>query len=148
MKVIFVQDVKGSGKKGEIKEVSDGYARNFLIGKGLAVEATAKNLSDLNGKKSSEQHKADVAKQEAIDSAAKIKGKSVTIKAKAGAGGKLFGAVTAGHVADAVAAQLGVKAEKKKISLNTEIKAFGVYTAEIKLYPEISEKISVNVVEE
>ena len=65
MKVIFVQDVKGSGKKGEVKEVSDGYARNFLIGKGLAVEATAKNLSDLNGKKSSEQHKADVAKQEA-----------------------------------------------------------------------------------
>ena len=73
MKVIFVQDVKGSGKKGEVKEVSDGYARNFLIGKGLAVEATAKNLSDLNGKKSSEQHKADVAKQEAIDNAAKIK---------------------------------------------------------------------------
>lgn len=122
MKVIFVQDVKGSGKKGEVKEVSDGYARNFLIGKGLAVEATAKNLSDLNGKKSSEQHKADVAKQEAIDNAAKIKGKSVTIKGKAGAGGKLFGAVTAGHVADAIAEQLGVKVEKKKVTLNMEIK--------------------------
>ena len=141
MKVIFVQDVKGSGKKGEVKEVSDGYARNFLIGKGLAVEATAKNLSDLNGKKSSEQHKADVAKQEAIDNAAKIKGKSVTIKGKAGAGGKLFGAVTAGHVADAIAEQ------KKKVTLNMEIKAFGGYTAEIKLYPGISEKITVSVVE-
>ena len=147
MKVIFVQDVKGSGKKGEVKEVSDGYARNFLIGKGLAVEATAKNLSDLNGKKSSEQHKADVAKQEATDNAAKIKGKSVTIKGKAGAGGKLFGAVTAGHVADAIAEQLGVKVEKKKVTLNMEIKAFGGYTAEIKLYPGISEKITVSVVE-
>ena len=145
MKVIFVQDVKGSGKKGEVKEVSDGYARNFLIGKGLAVEATAKNLSDLNGKKSSEQHKADVAKQEAIDNAAKIKGKSVTIKGKAGA--ELFGAVTAGHVADAIAEQLGVKVEKKKVTLNMEIKAFGGYTAEIKLYPGISEKITVSVVE-
>ena len=147
MKVIFVQDVKGSGKKGEVKEVSDGYARNFLIGKGLAVEATAKNLSDLNGKKSSEQHKADVAKQEAIDNAAKIKGKSVTIKGTAGAGGKLFGAVTAGHVADAIAEQLGVKVEKKKVTLNMEIKAFGGYTAEVKLYPGISEKITVSVVE-
>ena len=147
MKVIFVQDVKGSGKKGEVKEVSDGYARNFLIDKRLAVEATAKNLSDLNGKKSSEQHKADVAKQEAIDNAANIKGKSVTIKGKAGAGGKLFGAVTAGHVADAIAEQLGVKVEKKKVTLNMEIKAFGGYTAEIKLYPGISEKITVSVVE-
>ena len=94
MKVIFTQDVKGSGKKGEVKEVSDGYARNFLIGKGLAVEANAKNMSELAGKKSSEQHKADVAKQEAIDAAAKLKGKTVEIKAKAGQGGKLFGAVT------------------------------------------------------
>ncbi|MBQ7784069.1 MAG: 50S ribosomal protein L9 [Oscillospiraceae bacterium] len=148
MKVIFLQDVKGSGKKGEVKEVSDGYARNFLLGKGLAVEANAKNMSDLAGKKASEQHKADVAKQEALDNAAKLKGKNVTVKAKAGTGGKLFGAVTAGHVADAVAEQLGVKTDKKKISLNAEIKAFGGYTAEIKLHAGISEKITVNVVEE
>lgn len=148
MKVIFTQDVKGSGKKGEVKEVSDGYARNFLIGKGLAVEATAKNMSDLAGKKSSEQHKADVAKAEALDSAAKLKGKSVTIKAKAGAGGKLFGAVTASHVADAVGQQLGIKTEKKKVALSSEIKAFGTYTAEIKLYTGISEKITVEVTEE
>lgn len=148
MKVIFTADVKGSGKKGEVKEVSDGYARNFLIGKGLAVEATAKNMSDLAGKKSSEQHKVDVARQEAIDSAAKLKGKDVTIKAKAGAGGKLFGAVTAAHVADAVSEQLGVKADKKKIALNSDIKAFGTYTAEIKLFTGISEKINVHIVEE
>ena len=148
MKVIFTADVKGSGKKGEVKEVSDGYARNFLIGKGLAIEATAKNMSDLAGKKASEQHKADVARQEAIDSAAKLKGKDVTIKAKAGAGGKLFGAVTAAQVADAVSEQLGVKADKKKVALSSDIKAFGTYTAEIKLYTGISEKINVNVVEE
>ncbi len=148
MKVIFLQDVKGSGKKDEIKEVSDGYARNFLIGKGLAVEATAKNLSDLAGKKSSEQHKIDVAKAQAVESAAKLKGKKVVIKAKAGAGGKLFGAVTAGNVSEAVEAQLGVKAEKKKIALSSEIKAFGTYTAEIKLYTGVSEKITVDVTEE
>lgn len=148
MKVIFTADVKGSGKKGEVKEVSDGYARNFLIGKGLAVEATAKNMSDLAGKKSSEQHKVDVARQEAVDNAAKLKGKDVTIKAKAGAGGKLFGAVTAAHVADAVSEQLGVKADKKKIALNSDIKAFGTYTAEIKLFTGISEKINVHIIEE
>ena len=148
MKVIFLQDVKGSGKKGEVKEVSDGYARNFLLGKGLAVEASAKNMSDLAGKKSSEQHKADVARQEALDNAAKLKGKNVVIKAKAGAGGKLFGAVTASHVADAVSEQLGVTVEKKKIALSSEIKAFGGYSAEVKLHPGISEKITVNVVED
>lgn len=148
MKVIFLQDVKGSGKKGEVKEVSDGYARNFLLGKGLAVEANAKNLSDLAGKKASEQHKADVAKAEALSSAEKLKGQKVVIKAKAGAGGKLFGAVTAAQVADAVSAQLGVKADKKKVSLNAEIKTFGAYTAEVKLHPGISEKITVEVTEE
>ncbi len=148
MKIIFLQDVKGSGKKGEVKEVSDGYARNFLIGKGLAVEATAKNLSDLAGKKSSEQHKIDVAKAEAMENASKLKGGKVVIKAKAGAGGKLFGAVTAGNVADAVCSQFGIKTEKKKVSLSSEIKAFGTYTAEVKLYTGISEKISVEVVEE
>ncbi len=148
MKVIFTQDVKGSGKKGEVKEVSDGYARNFLIGKGLAVEANAKNMSELAGKKSSEQHKADVAKQEAIDAAAKLKGKTVEIKAKAGQGGKLFGAVTAGNVADAVLSQIGVKTDKKKVALSSEIKAFGTYTAEIRLHPGVTETVNVKVVEE
>ena len=148
MKVIFTQDVKGSGKKGEVKEVSDGYARNFLIGKGLAVEANAKNMSELAGKKSSEQHKADVAKQEAIDAAAKLNGKTVEIKAKAGQGGKLFGAVTAGHVADAILSQLGIKTDKKKVALASEIKAFGTYSAEIRLHPGVTETVNVKVVEE
>lgn len=148
MKVIFLQDVKGTAKKGEVKEVSDGYARNFLIGKGLAVEATSKNMSDLAGKKSSEQHRADVAKQEAMAAAEKLKDKKVICKAKAGQGGKLFGAVTAGNIADLISEQLGVKADKKKVSLSAEIKSFGTYTAEVKFLAGISAKVTVEVVEE
>ncbi len=148
MKVIFLQDVKGSGKKGEVKEVSDGYARNFLIGKGLACEANAKNMSDLAGKKASEQHKADVARKEALEAAAAVKGKKVIFRAKAGQGGKLFGAVTAGNVADLVNEQLGVKVDKKKVSLSSEIKTFGTFSAEIKFLAGISEKITVEVTEE
>ncbi len=89
MKVIFLQDVKGTAKKGDVKEVSDGYARNFLLGKGLAVEATAKNMSDLAGKKSSEQHKADVAKQEA-GSRRQAEGKDRYLQGKGGTGRKAF----------------------------------------------------------
>ncbi len=148
MKVIFLQDVKGTAKKGDVKEVSDGYARNFLIGKGLAVEANAKNMSDLAGKKASEQHKADVAKQEALDAAAAVKGKKVVCKCKAGQGGKLFGSVTAGNISDVIKEQLGISVDKKKIGLASEIKAFGTYTAEIKFMAGISEKITVDVVEE
>lgn len=148
MKVIFLQDVKGTAKKGDVKEVSDGYARNFLIGKGLAVEANAKNMSDLAGKKASEQHKADVAKQEALDAAAAVKGKKVVCKCKAGQGGKLFGSVTAGNISDVIKEQLGISVDKKKIGLASEIKAFGIYTAEIKFMAGISEKITVDVVEE
>lgn len=148
MKVIFLQDVKGTAKKGEVKEVSDGYARNFLLGKGLAVEANNKNMSELAGKKASEQHKADVARQEALDSVAKVKGKKVVCKCKAGQGGKLFGSVTAGNIADLVKDQLGVSMDKKKIALSAEIKAFGTYSAELKFHPGITEKIAVEVVEE
>ncbi len=148
MKVIFLQDVKGTAKKGDVKEVSDGYARNFLLGKGLAVEATAKNMSDLAGKKASEQHKADVAKQEALEAAAKLKGKKVVCKSKAGQGGKLFGSVTAANIAELIEQQLGVKTDKKKVSLDSEIKAFGTYSAEVKFMAGISEKITVEVVEE
>ncbi len=148
MKVIFLQDVKGTAKKGDVKEVSDGYARNFLLGKGLAVEATAKNMSDLAGKKASEQHKADVAKKEALEAAAKLKGKKVVCKSKAGQGGKLFGSVTAANIAELIGEQLGVKTDKKKVSLDTEIKAFGTYSAEVKFMAGVSEKITVEVVED
>ncbi len=147
MKVIFTQDVKGSGKKGEVKNVSDGYARNFLILKGLAVEATAKNLSDLEGKKSSEQHKIDVEKANANDIKNVINDKKVVIKTKAGASGKLFGAVTASQISDTIEEQYKVKIDKKKIVLKTDIKNFGTYEAEIKLYAGISAKMTIEVTE-
>ena len=147
MQVIFMQDVKGSGKKGEIKNVSDGYARNFLITKGLAVEATPKNLSDLEGKQASAQHKIDVDTAEAKKTAEILNDKKVIIKAKAGSSGKLFGAVTSAQIADEIAAQYGQKVEKKKISLKSEIKNFGEYEAEIKLYTGISAKMKVEVTE-
>ncbi|MBQ8434756.1 MAG: 50S ribosomal protein L9 [Oscillospiraceae bacterium] len=148
MKVIFLQDVKGSGKKGEVKNVSDGYARNFLIGKGLAVEATAKNMNLLDGQKASAQHKKDVEKQNAEEIAAAINGKTVKAAAKAGNGGKLFGSVTAGNIAELIEKQFGKKIDKKKISLKTDIKNFGTYEVDIKLYTGVNAKVTVDVTEE
>lgn len=147
MKVIFLQDVKGSGKKGEVKNVSDGYARNFLIGKGLAVEATAKNMNLLDGQKASAQHKKDVEKQNAEEIAAAINGKTIKTAAKAGNGGKLFGSVTAGNIAELIEKQYGKKIDKKKISLKTDIKNFGTYEVEIKLYTGVAAKVTVDVTE-
>lgn len=147
MKVIFVQDVKGSGKKGEMKEVSDGYARNMLLKKGLAVEATPENINHLQGQQASAQHKIDVEKATAQENKTKLDGKQVVIKAKAGTGGRLFGSVTAANVAQAIAEQYAVKLDKKKISLNSDIKAFGTFSAEIRLYTGISATVTVEVVE-
>lgn len=148
MKVIFIQDVKGSGKKGEVKTVADGYARNMLFPKGYAIEATAQNMSMLAGQQSSAKHKADLEKQAASEAAAKIKDKKIIITAKAGSNGKLFGSVTASSVAEAVLSQLGVNIDKKKVVLRSDIKNFGSYTATIKLYNGISEKINVEVTED
>ncbi len=145
MKVIFLQDVKGSGKKGEIKNVADGYARNMLLPKGYAVEATPTNMSKLQGQQSSAQHKIDLEIQAANEAAAKLKGKRINIKAKAGSNGKLFGSVTAANIADAIAEQIGVKVDKKKVVLAADIKNFGSYNAVIKLYNGISEKIDIEV---
>lgn len=147
MKVIFLQDVKGSGKKGEVKNVSDGYARNFLIGKGLAVEATAKNMNLLDGQKTSAQHKKDVEKQNAEDIKAAIDGKTVRTAANAGSNGRLFGSITTGNIADLIEKQFGKKIDKKKISLKTEIKNFGTYEAEIRLYNGVTAKVTVDVTE-
>ncbi|MDE6091528.1 MAG: 50S ribosomal protein L9 [Ruminococcus sp.] len=147
MKVIFLKDVKGSGKKGEVKNVADGYARNMLIPKGFAIEANSKNMAELAGQQSSAQHKIDLEIQAAKNAAEKIRDKKVNIKAKAGSNGKLFGSVTAGNVSDAINEQLGVKVDKKKITLSSDIKNFGSYNAVIKLYNGISEKIDVEVIE-
>jgi len=147
MKVIYLQDVKGSGKKGEIKNVADGYARNLLFPKGLAVEATPENLNKLKGQQDSAQHKIDMDIKAAKEAAAKLKDKKVIIKAKAGSNDRLFGSVTSGNVADALKEQLGVSIDKKKITLSTDIKNFGSYTASVKLYNGISETIDVEVSE-
>ena len=147
MKVIFMQDVKGSGKKGEVKNVSDGYARNMLLKKGLAVEATPQNLSELSGKQSSAAHKIDVEKQNAQAIADKLKGQTVHAGAKAGNGGRLFGAVTAAQIAECIEKQFGCKIDKKKIVLNTPIKAIGSFEVSVKLHKEVTAKLAVKVVE-
>jgi large subunit ribosomal protein L9 len=148
MKVIFLKDVKGTAKKDDIKEVSDGFARNMLIPKGLAVEATAKNANLLKGKKDSEAHKEELNKQAAEEIFEKTNGKKVTILSKSGNGGKLFGSVTSQNVSEAVEKQLGCAVDKKKINLKTAIKNFGTYEAELKLYKGITAKLSVEVEQE
>jgi len=148
MKVILLKDVKGSGKAGDTLNVADGYARNFLLAKGLAVEANNKNLNELAGKKASAQHKLDVEKADNEKIAAALEGKTVTVKAKAGQGGKLFGAVTAGTVADAVKEQYSVTVDKKKIVLGSEIKSFGDFTAQVKMTQGVSCTLNIKVVEE
>ncbi len=147
MKVILLKDVKGSGKEGDIIKVADGYARNFLIGKGLALEATAKNLNDLAGRKASAQHKIDVETADNKAVAAKLEGKEIVVKAKAGQGGKLFGAVTASAVSDCIKEQYDVSVDKKKINLASEIKAYGDFSAVIKLTHGVSCSVKIKVVE-
>lgn len=148
MKVILLKDVKGSGKAGDTLNVADGYARNFLIAKGFAIEATAKNLNDLAGKKASAQHKLDVEKAENEKVAAALEGKEVVIKAKAGQGGKLFGAVKSSDIADAIKTQYSQNIDKKKINLNSDIKSFGDFSAVIKMTQGISCTVKIKVVEE
>lgn len=148
MKVILIKDVKGSGKAGTTLEVADGYARNFLLPKGLAIEATAKNINDLNGKKAAEQHRIDAAKATAEAAADKLNGKSVIVKAKAGQGGKLFGSVTANIICDLIKTQYGVDVDKKKLVLKNDIKTYGDHEVEIKMTQGVSAKITVKVVPE
>ncbi len=145
MKVIFLKDVKGSGKKGEIAEVSDGYARNFLIKKGLAEEATAVKINSLNIKKGAE----DFHRQEEIkalkEEAKKLNGTQVTLKIKCGENGKVFGSVTAKEIADELTA-LGYTVDKKRVILKDPIKLLGVYAVDVKFLPEVIAKIKVEVV--
>lgn len=148
MKVILLKDVQGSGKAGDTINVADGYARNFLLSKGLAIEATAKNINDLAGKKASAQHKLDVEKAENEKIASALEGKEVVIKAKAGQGGKLFGAVTSATVSDALKEQFSQYVDKKKINLKSDIKSFGDFSAVIKMTQGVSCSIKIKVVEE
>ncbi|MCD7771256.1 MAG: 50S ribosomal protein L9 [Oscillospiraceae bacterium] len=148
MKVILLKDVKGSGKAGTVLEVADGYARNYLIVKGLAIEATAKNINDLEGKKASAQYKLDTAKAEAEAAAKALNGGKIVIKSKAGQNGKLFGSVTTSIISEKIKEQFGVSIDKKKISLNGDIKAYGDYDVEIKMTQGVNAKLTVSVVPE
>jgi len=148
MQVILKEDVQGTGKKGELVKVSDGYAKNFLIKKGLAAPATPQALNEMKTKQAAQDYKVQQEKDAANKTAAEIGEKTVKVTAKAGENGKLFGSVTAKEVADALKTQLGVAVEKRKVALEGEIKSFGTYTAEVKLHPGISAKVFVVVGEE
>lgn len=147
MKVIFTQDVKGKAKKGELKEVSDGYARNFLIPRGMAAAATVDNLNTLKLQEKAKKAQMEAEKAEAAAISKKLTAIQVVVKAKAGNGGKLFGAVTSQEISDALKEQHGIVIEKNKIVQAEPIKAYGSYTVKAKLGYEISGDISVLVVE-
>ncbi|MDQ0339300.1 large subunit ribosomal protein L9 [Caldalkalibacillus uzonensis] len=147
MKVILQQDVKGVGKKGEVKEVSDGYARNFLLKQNLAVEATPGNMKALKKKKQSEQKKAEEELRQAQELAAKLEKETVTLTAKAGEGGKLFGSITNKQIAEQLK-KMNYKIEKRKIVLDEPIRSLGVTHVPVKLHPEVTATLKVHVVEQ
>ena len=146
MKVILKQDVKGHGKKGELVTVSDGYARNFLFPRGLAAEADAQAMNELKNKEEAARFHEEQEKKAAKETAQAVDGKVLKLTAKAGQGGRLIGSVTAKEVAEELAAQFGVKLDKRKIQM-ADIKAFGTYEAEIKLGYGFTAKVSVMVTE-
>ena len=148
MKVILLQDVQGTGKKGDIKEVKEGYGRNFLIKKGLAQEANAKNLNLLQGQKDSAQHKIDVDIANAKAIAEALEGKTVSVKAKAGQNGRLFGTVTSKEVSAAIKKSLNLDIDKKKINIPMKIEGFGTFSADARLYAGVSAKFTVSVEDE
>ena len=145
MKLILQQDVKKLGKKGEIVEVSEGYARNFLLPQKLAMPATNSNLNTVSQQKASEERKKERALDEAKVMAAQLAKVGVTIAVKQGEGGKLFGSVTAKDIAEAMQAQYGIDADKRKIDLKDAIKTPGEYPVTIKIHPEVSAQIMVTV---
>lgn len=146
MKVILQQEVKKLGKKGEIIEVSEGYARNFLLPKKLAIVATDGNMHQLKQKQESEQRRHQQAQDEAKVLASQLSKVAVKIPVKTGEGGKVFGSVTAKDIADAVKAQVGVELDKRKIELKEAIKHLGTFSVIVRVHPEITAQIEVNVV--
>ena len=144
MKVILQQDVRGQGKKGQLVEVSEGYARNFLLPRKLAIAATADAINTMNLKEKARKAEEARLKAEAEAVAEKLKECQVKLTAKAGSAGRLFGSVTTKEVAEGLKAQFQVEVDKRKISM-ADVKAFGSYEAEVKLYPGISAKITVMV---
>ena len=147
MKVILLQDVKGKGKKGQMIEVSDGYARNFMLPKKLAVEATADAVNTMRMNDKAAAEKAARERAEALETSRKLREMTVTVTAKGGGAGRLFGSVTNQEIADALAKASGIKLDKRKIVLSDPIKSVGTYTVQCKLGYEITAPLTVKIVE-
>ncbi len=148
MKIILIEDVKSLGKKGQIVEVSDGYARNFVLPKKLGLEATGKNINDLKLQKANEEKIALEQLNAAEDFAAEMEKKEVIVTIKSGEGGKTFGSISSKEIAEAAKSQCGMEIDKKKIQMPEAIKSLGVYEVSIKLHPKVAGKLKVRVQEE
>ena len=148
MKVILTQDVKGQGKKGDLINVSDGYARNFLFPKGLAKEASKQAMNELEGKRGAEQYHNNVEEEKSRNIAERMKEITVKLEAKAGAGGKLFGSITSKDVAEALKAQFKIDIDKRKIELKDGIKTCGTTEVPVRLYAGITGTFKVSVTEQ
>lgn len=148
MKVILLADVKGKGKKDQVLDVADGYAKNYLIAKKLAVAADAQNLSELKSREASKQYKYDQEKAAAAELATKLNAITVVLKRKAGTDAKLFGAVTSKEVVQQLKQDFAIEVDKKKFSLDTPIKAFGTYPIKVKLFTNITATLTVQIVED
>lgn len=148
MKVVLLQDVKGTGKKGELVNVSDGYARNFLFPRKIAKEADAQAINELKNAEQSKQYKIETETAQAKENADKLNGQTLTMFGKAGKGGKLFGSVTSKEIAAELQKKFGISVDKRKIVLDNDIKSFGTYNCEVKLYNGVSAVIKVMVTEE
>lgn len=147
MKVILKEDVKGQGKKGELVDVSEGYGRNFLLPRGLATLATADNINTMKQAEAAKKRRLELEKQAAGEIAQQLQGMQVLLRAKAGTGGRLFGAITAKEISEELKKQHNIEIDKHKIVMGEAIKAFGSYTVKAKLYPEITGDINVKVIE-
>ena len=147
MKVVLLKDVKGQGKKDQIIDVSDGYARNFLLPKGLAAEASGSVLNEIKNKEASKAHKIELERAAARETAEKLKELKVQIKIKSGGGGRMYGSVTAKDIAEALAAQHKITVDRRKLVMDDPIKQYGTYLVDVKLYTEIIGKINVVVTE-
>ena len=146
MKVILLDNIKGVGKKDEVINASDGYARNYLLPKRLAVEANAENMNKLNNKKESANYKKDMEKQNAEELAKKIKGIMIKIKVKAGENGKIFGGVTSKEISENLKIQYNLNIDKKKIELKETIKTLGSFNVTIKLFEGIMSNLKVEII--
>ncbi len=147
MKVIFLQDVKGKGKKGQMAEISDGYARNYLLPKKLAIEATADAINTMRMNDKAAAEKAAKERAEALEISKKLREMTVVVTAKGGGAGKLFGSVTNQEIADALKVQSGIVIDKRKIVLSDSIKTVGTYTVQCKLGYEITAPLTVKIQE-